>query len=120
MDGEATDNKSPQEKQEEAMDETNTVYNCTELANGKHDEQLPTTPPTPNDVTPRDVPMAELKDNRSPSVLPQMNEDPHYKTKYIMSGHARSISAIKFSPDGTMLASCGGSYSVFRSLPTYV
>ncbi len=37
----------------------------------------------------------------------QGSETPNYKTKYILAGHTRSLAAIKFSPDGTMLASCG-------------
>jgi COMPASS component SWD3 len=32
---------------------------------------------------------------------------PQYALKYILSGHTRSISSIKFSPDGTTLASSG-------------
>jgi WD40 repeat protein len=32
---------------------------------------------------------------------------PHYQLKHTVPGHAQSISALKFSPDGTLLASCG-------------
>lgn len=32
---------------------------------------------------------------------------PNYTTKYIMSGHTRSISSVKFHPEGTILASAG-------------
>lgn len=51
---------------------------------------------------PDDVPDATMKNDRS---------RPQYALKYILSGHTRSISSIKFSPDGTMLASSGASLS---------
>lgn len=40
---------------------------------------------------------------------------PAYKTRLILSGHSRSISSIKFSADGKMLASAGASLCVFNS-----
>ena len=32
---------------------------------------------------------------------------PNYKLRFILSGHTSSISSIKFSPDGSLLASAG-------------
>ena len=40
-------------------------------------------------------------------VQEQVQTIPKYQTRYIMSGHTRSISSVKFNPEGTILASAG-------------
>lgn len=34
-------------------------------------------------------------------------ERPNYELRHVLRGHSQSISSVKFSPDGTLLASCG-------------
>ena len=43
---------------------------------------------------------------------PQAQPKPNYEPRFMLSGHTMSISSVKFSPDGAMLASAGE----FRSL----
>ena len=40
----------------------------------------------------------------------------NYKPQLILSGHNKSISSVKFSPDGNLLASAGVSLSVPLSI----
>jgi COMPASS component SWD3 len=72
----------PNESSDEGVEETTSNHH---LLNGRIQ---PT--PVPDATTP--------KTNRS---------RPQYAVKYILSGHTMAISSLKFSPDGTMLASSG-------------
>ncbi|KAL1677643.1 WD40-repeat-containing domain protein [Schizophyllum commune] len=52
----------------------------------------------------------EEEEGRKP--IPFDPNKPHYTTRYILTGHARSISAVKFSPDGKLLASCAADKTI--------
>jgi len=66
-----------------------------------------TVPPTQEDAIMSDtkVPNPETKGDEA-------SQD-RFKMRYILSGHNRAISSLKFSPDGTLLASSGGLVGVF-------
>lgn len=59
--------------------------------------------------------------NTTPAIPEPQSTRPNFKTRFILSGHTRGISAVKFSPDGSMLASSGMStscyYTWFKCIP---
>lgn len=56
-------------------------------------------------VSPLSPPRTQPVSPQPPSELSKTG--PRYKLRYTLSGHTRSISSLKFSPDGSILASCG-------------
>lgn len=61
----------------------------------------------PQEAQPSVAPDVEMKvQDEVKQATPQK---PNYKLQYSLSGHTMSVSSLKFSPDGTMLVSAGGS-----------
>ena len=66
-----------------------------------------------------DTPMADDYEDRSPTPVPPPPPVPpkpdklEYRAKFLLRGHLRGVSAVKFSPDASMIASGGALYFFF-------
>lgn len=68
---------------------------------------VPSPSATPSQPTPaQSAPTHSTASNAIPTVVDRGN-NPRYELRHILRGHSMSLSSVKFSPDGNLLASTG-------------
>ncbi|KAF5360015.1 hypothetical protein D9758_007594 [Tetrapyrgos nigripes] len=84
------------------MDDSSTDDDNTSQTT-EDDPQVPEHDPPPPPAQPAPPPSSQQ---------PSRVQRPNYQLQHTLIGHTKSISAVKFSPDGTLLASCGAENTV--------
>ena len=92
-----------------ATDDSSTEEDDAASQTTEDDPQIPESehaPLPPAQPHPPPVPPPSAPPNPPPANA-QSRARPRYELRHTLSGHTMSISSVKFSPDGTLLASCG-------------
>ena len=85
------------------------------------DPQIPESQhvPPPAQLHPPPVAPQPAPSNPPPPTNAHTRARPRYELRHTLRGHTMSISSVKFSPDGTLLASCGTLRPHFPSTLTH-